>query len=881
MSDYIRKNRVPLPPPDAKVTTTACDYCVVACGYKVYTWPVGKDGGPQAAENAFNVDFPTSTLGWWISPNQHNIVSVDGQPHNALVLPDNDATVVNIKGNHSIRGGTNALKAYNPETPTRDRLLYPQIRVNGQLERVSWDTALDVMAAVSKHVLAKYGEMAWAMKTYSYEFFENTYAITKLAWGSINTAAFAQHDKPGMSSDTGGMDDAGIITFNASYKDYAAADVLFISGTDPFETKTVVFTSWMLGKKLIMVVPRRTAGVAYAEQNGGLHLPVIPGTDTILHLAINRIILENGWEDKEFIDRWIANSWEVDAGFGRGPRNTPWQWRTTWGQFQSNYNDYKEWLLKYEPAELEKAAATTGVPAEKIRQAAEMLTGGGGPRPKASFNFEKGNYWSHNYLNTASLAALGLLCGSGNRPGRVISRLGGHQRGWMAGASYPMDKTPEKLPGRRRNQLDLDRWVMDGNVRFAWVIGNTWSGGQGASQFLAGALRAFTRENPNQVTSTDKDEIIATLLARVDSGGMVIVDSDIYPVEPINTELADIVLPAAQWGEHDVTRCNGERRLRLYSKFYDAPGEAQPDWWAIAQFAKKMGYAGYDWKDGNDVFEEAARFSRGSVLDYYPLVWLAKRDGKRAHELLREYGTEGIQTPIRYEGGQLVGTERLHDPELKIGPPEGPTVHPKWLFEFDSHSGKALLLKTPWEVVSDYQTRITPDPAKGEFWLTTGRVNEKWQSGADDARKPVIHARWPENYIEIHPDDAAKYEIESGDYVRLFSDDILVQTGGWIRVKSYRFADLDKAGYIQRASGEIQAVAIVTDNIRPGVIFSYFLFPNNPANALVHAVPDPISNAPRYKLGKTQIERLGESPYKSAFDQMTFKPRTVTPKASG
>jgi arsenite oxidase large subunit len=571
MSSYIRQNRVPLPPPDAKVTTTACDYCVVACGYKVYTWPVGKEGGPKAAENAFNVDFPTSTLGWWISPNQHNIVSVNGQPHHVLVVPDNDATVVNLKGNYSIRGGTNALKAYNPDTPTRDRLLYPQIRVDGKLERVSWDTALDVMVAVSKHVLSKYGEMAWAMKTYSYEFFENTYAITKLAWGSINTAAFAQHDKPGMSSDTGGMDDAGIITFSASYKDYAAADVLFISGTDPFETKTVVFTSWMLGKKLIMVVPRRTAGVAYAEQNGGLHLPVIPGTDTILHLAINRIILENGWEDKEFIDRWVANSWEVDAGFGRGPRNTPWQWRTTWGQFQSNYKDYKEWLLKYEPAELEKAAATTGVPAEKIRKAAEMLTGAGGPRPKASFNFEKGNYWSHNYLNTASLAALGLLCGAGNRPGRVISRLGGHQRGWMAGAAYPMDKTPEKLPGRRRNQLDLDRWVMDGHVRFAWVIGNTWTGGQAASQFLAAALRRFTRENPNQVTSTNKDEIIATLLARVDSGGMVIVDSDIYPVEPINTELADIVLPAAQWGEHDVTRCNGERRLRLYSRFYDPP----------------------------------------------------------------------------------------------------------------------------------------------------------------------------------------------------------------------------------------------------------------------------------------------------------------------
>lgn len=108
-------------------------------------------------------------------------------------------------------------------------------------------------------------------------------------------ADFAVHDKPSMGLDTGGVSDAGIITFSASYQDWAAAEVLFISGTDPFETKTVVFTSWIMGgPKLIMALPRRTAGVAYAEKNGGLFLQVIPGTDTLLHLAISRIILENG-----------------------------------------------------------------------------------------------------------------------------------------------------------------------------------------------------------------------------------------------------------------------------------------------------------------------------------------------------------------------------------------------------------------------------------------------------------------------------------------------------------------------------------------------------------------------------------------------------------
>ncbi len=880
--EYTPQDSVPLPPKDAEVHTTACDYCIVGCGYKVYTWPVGREGGPKADENALGVDFPSSALRPWISPNQHNIVQINGRDHHVVIVPDFETQVVNRFGNHSIRGGTLALKCYNPNAPTRERLLYPQVRINGKLTRVDWDTALEIMAAVSKHVLRNYGEIAWAMKTYSYEFFENTYAITKLAFLSIKTPAFAPHDKPGSGNDTAGVDDSGIITFSASYEDYSLADVLFISGTDPFETKTIIFTEWMMksNAKMIMVLPRRTAGVAYAEANGGLFLQITPGTDALLHMAISRIILENGWEDREFIEQWIANDWEIYSGFGRGTRNTPWQWRTTWGKIGAvSYEKYKEWLLNYEPASLEFASRETGIPAEKIRQAAEMLTGGGkGERPKASFVFEKGNYWSNNYLNTASFAAMALLCGAGNRPGRVVSRLGGHQRGWIGAASYPRDKSPEKLPGRRKIEMDLDRWVEAGNVRFIWVIGTTWTAAMAASQELARRLREMTVENPHQPTRLDKQHVIDTLIKRVDSGGMVIVDSDIYPVEPIGTELADIVLPAAAWGEHDATRCNGERRLRLYAKFYDPPGEAKPDWWAISRFAQKMGFEGYEWETDNDVFEEAARFSRGGVLDYYALVWKAKREGRKGHEVLRELGTTGIQTPIRYENGQLVGTKRLHDSTLKLDSPEGPTIHSKWLTHFKTQSGKALLIKSPWDIYSDFYERIKPDRAKGEFWVTNGRINEIWQSGFDDIRKPYLENRWPDTFIEINPEDAAEYGIESGDYVRVWNDDVLIQTGGFNRVKpeELTFTWLMENGYIRIGYGEIKAVAIVTDAVPPGLLFTYFLHPGNPANSLVHRVPDPITNRYRFKLGKGKIERVGESPFKRDFRFMSFKPRDVT-----
>ena len=126
--------------------------------------------------------------------------------------------------------------------------------------------------------------------------------------------------------------------------------------------------------------------------------------------------------------------------------------------------------------------------------------------------------------------------------------------------------------------------------------------------------------------------------------------------------------------------------------------------------------------------------------------------------------------------------------------------------------------------------------------------------------------------------DAAKVGIESGDKVRLWSDDILVQTGSWVKVKGddYTFGRLMEQGLIRTAIGEGFSVAIVTDDVQPGLLFTNFLHPSSPGNSLVHRVPDPITNRYRYKLGKAQIEKVGESSYKRYFEEMTFKPRTVS-----
>ncbi|MEP1931123.1 MAG: arsenate reductase (azurin) large subunit [Roseibium sp.] len=885
---YLPETNIPLPPVDADVISTACDYCIVACGYKIYRWPVkgGKVGGEKADENAFGADFPVDPLGAWVAPNQYNVVLHNGEPHHVIIIPDKDAEFVNPNGNSSIRGGALAQKVYNPQTPTRDRLTSPMVRMFGVLMPVTWDFAMEIAAEVGKYVIDKHGENSYCVKTFSYGYLENTYAITKYALNMVNTANFTFHDTPSDVSSTPGFRDAGFDNFGPSYEDWRDAETLLVCGTDPYETKTILFTDWMMpgiqnGQKTIFMVPRKTGGIAYAEKNGGMWLDIQPGTDLLVVNAIARVIVENGWEDSDWIQKWVNNKWESSSGFGQGTRNTPWQWRTTWGKFQTaGFDDWKKWLLSQDEFAPEKAAEIAQVDVEKIRTAAEWMAKpkDDGSRPKTSVMIEKGFYWSNNTGNTQAISALGIVVGAGGRPGQVIGRAGGHQRGGLRGGKYPRNKSPEKLPGRRRRAMDTDRYLMSGHTRFAHVIGNTWIQSMCGSQSLAAKFDELTVENPHQIRSFDKQEIIESLKRRVDSGGMVVVNQDIYLVDPIGARYADIVFPAAGWGEDTFTRANGERRLRLYPKFYDAPGEAKPDWWIIAELAKAMGYKGFDWKNSNDVLEEGARFSRGSRKDFFNVKIAAQREGKTLHEKLAEFGTNGIQGPVlMQDDGTLVGTKRLHDTQREL-PADGPSGYNrmgKKLTHFNSQTGKCNIQKSPWSLFSDYWAWLKPKD--DELWVTSGRINERWQSGYDDRRRPYIVQRWPENWVELHPDDAEARGIENGDYVMLYSDRIPVQKDTIIGVEGddFQFDKLMENGHIDLTEAAVTAVAIVTPAVKKGLLYMDFLHTSQPANALSGRVVDWISGNYNYKMGVGRIRKIGTSPYKTSYRSMSFARRDI------
>ncbi len=257
---------------------------------------------------------------------------------------------------------------------------------------------------------------------------------------------------------------------------------------------------------------------------------------------------------------------------------------------------------------------------------------------------------------------------------------------------------------------------------------------------MRGKIDSFNRGHEKQVSSLDHDEIIAQLKARMDAGGMALVVQETYPNDL--TEYVDLVLPAATWCETDLTRAQGERRLRIYSQFYDPPGSARTDWWIIGQIATKMGYEGFTWKDGNAVFEEAAACSKGGHYDYTQLIAFARLNGLSGHEQLRTLSTTGIQLPARLVEGELVGTVRLH--EKTITDPKNYNWN---VSKYKTKSGKVIFMRSDWRIAEPIFEKFKPQG--DELWVLNGRINHIWQTMYDDLRKPYIRDRWPINWPSL------------------------------------------------------------------------------------------------------------------------------------
>jgi arsenite oxidase large subunit len=825
--------QVPLPPKDARRFTTVCQFCIVGCGYRVFKWPVGRDGGPAPDTNALGVDYRQQLPAFadWLAPAMHSVVTDrDGSRHNVAIVPDRECVVND--GLASVRGGGLAQTLYSPDRPTRDRLASPLLAGKDGHKAISWDEAADLGARVIKAVIDRWGPDAVGMKFFDHGGggggFENNWAVGRFFFTGVGTRAASIHNRPAYNSEVHASGDAGVATLNNSYIDAQLADTIMIVGANPYETQTNYFLAHMAPNlqggtmdlkratfgaepvapaRMIIVDPRRTMTVATAEAAGGrdrvLHLQVEPGTSIAVLNAIARVVLERRWHDVAFISR-----------------QTEWQ---TFEAYQRSTLDADR------PAAdvVAEAAKVAGVPEAQILKAAEWIAApkAGGARRRALLHYEKGLIWGlKNYEGVAAMVDLALLTGNVGRPGTGVSRLGGHQEAYV--------RPP--YPGGRP-ALNVDEAVRRGEAKCYWVGGCN----PVLTTIKAEAMEDAMRKRGAPVRAAIADtagrpvgERVARIVEALKQGGMFLLCQDIYMTA--TAEHAHLVLPAAQWGEMNLTSINGERRLRLYERFMDPPGDAIPDWAIMARFARRLRalyledndplranrFLDFDWRTDEDVFIHARYQFKGDGSD--PMEGYAGV----TYDFLRKMGTNGIQTPTRIVNGVVVGTPRMHH--------DG---------RFGTASRQARFIPASWPWPS-YAAQVARQRDRFAFWINNGRTNHVWQTLYHHQRIPFYRDHNPMPHLEMHPDDARALGIASGDLVELSND-----------------------------VGTVRAMAYLTDSVKRGHTFMLFGQPRGAVGDLVSDHVDPNTTIPYYKGVWADVRRIGPQPELTRM--LSFLPQNV------
>ena len=230
----------------------------------------------------------------------------------------------------------------------------------------------------------------------------------------------------------------------------------------------------------------------------------------------------------------------------------------------------------------------------------------------------------------------------------------------------------------------------------------------------AGQIKALWIIGTNPAVSLPEAARVRRALARCD----LLVVSQCVPSD--TAELAHIRLPSLAWGEKDGTVTNSERVISRQRTFLSPPGEARPDWQALAGVAARLGRAdAFAWAGPRDIFAEHAQLSGYD------------NDGARVFDISGLAGVDyDAMEPTRWPA-----PARGARPERIV-------------VRGDTPSGPARIVPTP--------PRPPAQPATAEFpfILMTGRVRDQWHTMTRTGRTPRLFQHWPEPTVTIHPDDA-------------------------------------------------------------------------------------------------------------------------------
>ncbi|MEX2293608.1 MAG: nitrate reductase [Acidimicrobiales bacterium] len=618
---------------------------------------------------------------------------------------------------------------------------------------VSWDTALDKVVGDLQRLLAVHGPESVAIISTGQLVTEEFYALGKLARLGMGLAHFDGNTTLCMASAVSGYK----LSFGTDgppgcYDDLTHADVIVLWGANIADNHPLLVPRLLENdsKHLIVVDPRATKTAQLAD----IYVPVAPRTDVTLLNAILRVLLDEGMVD-------------LDAA-------------------RLLVTDLEVLLAHLAAVDLDAAAAECGIPLSEIRNLARRI----GRAERCLVAWSMGV--NHSAQGTETVTLLNTLCvltGNIGRPGAApfsitgqCNAMGTRESGFTgsmpgyrsfddpahrAELATLWDIDEARLPTERgRAYPDIINAVMNRKIKGLWIIGT------------------------NPLVSFPNREVLEAAFAQLEL--LVVQDG----FETPTTAIADVVLPAAIWGEKDGTYTNSERRVSRVRAAVPPPGRARSDFDIFLAVAERWGCREElfpHWTGPRDAFEEWRQVSAGRPCDY---------------------------SGISYERIDAAGGVQWPCPENDPSVPIGGTPRLYTDLQFNRPDGRAAV-----RAVTRQPLRMPPG-GQYPLLLNTGRTVEHWHTRTKTGRVPILEGLAPEAWVEIHPHDANELGVRSGALVTVTSS----------------------RGSVDRLR------ARVTEIVRPGEVFIPFHWDERCANRLTTDECDPISREPNYKQCAVRVD---------------------------
>lgn len=686
-------------------------------------------------------------------------------------LKDGEAINLSADTFYPVNLGMACPKGWEALTPLKapDRATTPMLRNGrGELEPVDWERALVLFCERFKEIQRKHGpeSVAWLgtgqICTEELAFLG---ALGKFGMGMVHGDGNTRQCMA--TAVTAYKESFGFDAPPYTYKDFEESDVIVLIGSNLCIAHPILWQRVSRNKnhpEIIVVDPRKTETAMAATR----HYAIQPKSDLTLFYGLANILIASGWIDRAYIEAHTTG-----------------------------YDEFVRFVSRFTT---DHVCAATGLEPDELWRFAQTIADG----KRVSFWWTMGVNQGHEATRTAqAIINLALMTGNIGRPGtgansitgqcnamgsRLFSNttnlLGGHdflKAGDREKVARILGIDEARIP--RRNSWAYDeivRGVGDGKIKGLWIVATNTS-------------HSWINQNAfNEAAKKLEFLVVQDMYSTTDTA-----------------RRADLVLPAAGWGEKEGTFINSERRFGLLKKVARAPGQALSDFNIFKLVAQYWGCGEMfrAWSSPEAVFQILKELSRGQPCDI---------TGIEDYRMLDECG--GVQWPLerRHPAGQSDGVS-LAD--------RMSALRERRLFEdgcFYHADGKArFVFEEPREV---------PEPTDDEFPFTllTGRgTSSQWHTETRTAKSDVLRKLYPAAICaEINPLDAERLGIAPGALVSIVS-----------------------------RRGKITATAFVTATVQPGQIFLPMHYAA--VNQLTHPSFDPYSRQPSYKACAVKVEKTG------------------------